>query len=170
MVQRAADEISGRSELAATATLRWLVPVAAAATLLVLALGAWQFLDSGSREAMPPAAVQAEPAPERPAEAAEPAVPEGNGTPVAATPAEPEAIAEPADPEPPAETLDEQLRLARDVTFSEAAFATLFDIWGVTFDVSAGDPCVQAANAGLAIASAAPGPVCGSSIDQPFLR
>ncbi|MEE4163586.1 MAG: peptidoglycan-binding domain-containing protein, partial [Woeseiaceae bacterium] len=47
------------------------------------------------------------------------------------------------------ETLDAQLRLARDVTFSEAAFATLFGIWGETFDAGGGEPCGQAEQKGL---------------------
>ncbi len=146
LVQRAADEISGRAERPVTA--RWLAPAAAAATILVLALGAWQYLASSGVEATPPAAAQAEPAPVRPAEVPDTVATE-TPAPVPAT--EAEVAAEPVGPDPIiTETLDEQLLLARDVTFSEAAFATLFGIWGVDFDINAGDPCRQAEIAGLA--------------------
>ncbi len=140
LVERAADEISGRSERSFAE--RWIVPGAAAAAVLVLALGAWQFHGGGSSEATPPAIAANEPPPGAAIEASEPLASEA--------PAPEPTTPEPAEPEAVTETLDEQLVLARDVTFSEAAFATLFQVWGADFDVNAGDPCVQALNAGLA--------------------
>ena len=58
LVQRAADEISGRSERPFTE--RWLVPGASVAAILVLTLGAWQLLGGGSSEATPPETAETE--------------------------------------------------------------------------------------------------------------
>ena len=65
-----------------------------------------------------------------------------------------------ATPKPPAtkadadadadETLDEQLRLAGDLTYIESAFSELFKLWGVPFDNGGSAACEQAANRGLA--------------------
>ena len=149
LVRRAANEITGQAEKSFAE--RWIVPAAASAAVLVLALGAWQFLGGNTEVPAPLAAVES--APPQTAPVAEPETVAGPSQAEidAPEPAVTELVPESSEPESSAtESLDEQLLLARDVTFYEAAFATLFDIWGAEFDVNAGDPCVQAANAGLA--------------------
>ena len=59
------------------------------------------------------------------------------------------ATAEPATTEAEA-TLDEQLRLAGDLTGIGSAFGALFELWGVPFDSGGIPACEQAANRGLA--------------------
>ena len=138
LVRRASDEISGKLE--ARPVPRWLAPGLTAAVVAVVAAGAWQLIPRD--EAAPvtmtePRAAVVEAAPE----------------PVRTEPATAEAVAAdppPApDPEPERETLDEQLRLASDVTYMESAFASLFGIWGADFEAGAGEPCTQAESVGL---------------------
>lgn len=59
------------------------------------------------------------------------------------------ATAKPATTQADA-TLDEQLRLAGDLTRSGSAFGALFELWGVPFDSGDTPACEQAANRGLA--------------------
>ena len=60
-------------------------------------------------------------------------------------------ISEPADePEP---TLQEQLRLAGDLTTNDYALASLFDAWGLEYRTGGRSGCEQAAAAGLACLS-----------------
>ena len=136
LVKRASDEISGKLE--PRALPRWLVPGLSAAVVAVIAAGAWQLL--ANDEPAAPAPVASAPATEAPEPAASVELPE------------PEAVSsEPVaeTPEPVRETLDEQLRLANDVTYIESAFASLFDLWGVEFDANGAEPCIQAEAAGL---------------------
>ena len=147
IVQRAADEITGKAERSPVE--RWVLPGAVAAAALLAAAGAWQYFDRPIPEPPAPAAAVAE-APARapePVAAASTAEPPPEATAVAVeAPAEEPTVAA----EPPTETLDEQLRLAGDVTFSEGAFATLFELWGADYDANRGDPCTQALDVGLA--------------------
>jgi len=152
LVRRAANEISGKSEQ--PSWQRWFLPAAGITALVIVGVGATQLGGSLAPDAATTAAaIEAAPGPSAP----EPDVVEN-----AAVPAEPVAeeptTEEPLPNEPTAtepeadvveETLDAQLRLARDVTFSEAAFATLFGIWGETFDAGGGEPCGQAEQKGL---------------------
>ena len=55
--------------------------------------------------------------------------------------------------EAPKPSLSEQLRLAGELTNSEFAFASLFELWGLEYTSGALDACAQAAAAGLACLS-----------------
>jgi general secretion pathway protein A len=148
LVRRAADEITGKSEHSSLE--RWLLPGAVAAAVFLIGAGAWHYFGRPVPQASAPIAAVAE-EPEV-VEAQNPAPPPAARE-VAAEPPPAVAGAEsPADlpAESPTETLDEQLRLASDVTFNEAAFATLFELWGVSYDEGRGDPCTQALDVGLA--------------------
>ncbi|MBT8083549.1 MAG: AAA family ATPase [Gammaproteobacteria bacterium] len=67
------------------------------------------------------------------------------------------ALAEPiSEPEPepePEPTLQEQLRLAGDLTSPDYALASLFDAWGIEYRTGGRSGCAQAAAAGLACLS-----------------
>ena len=67
---------------------------------------------------------------------------------------DPPAFSLTATAKPPATqadaTLDEQLRLAGDLTHSGSAFSALFELWGLPFDSGSAPACEQAANRGLA--------------------
>ena len=69
--------------------------------------------------------------------------------------AEPLALTAPApEPEPePEPTLQEQLRLAGDLTSSDYALASLFDAWGIEYRTGGRGACAQAEAAGLACLS-----------------
>ncbi len=125
LVRRAAAEIAGRRYEAPW--LRWITPAMITAGVALIALGIWSQLPSASDEA--PATVVAAPA-------AEP---------------EPQPLVEPAATPPPATepavSLDEQLRLAGDLTGADTALATLFSLWGLDLDASA-DGCAEAARSG----------------------
>ncbi len=140
LVRRAASEISGQAER--PATYRWLLRGAAVAAVAVIALGAWLTL-TGDRADTVAASTSAAEMPPDPERSEEPAAKTTEPAP------EFVPIVEETEPETPQETLDEQLQLARDVTFTEAAFATLFDLWGESYDAGRGDPCAQALSAGL---------------------
>ena len=158
LVRRAANEISGKSEQ--PSLQRWFLPAASITALVIVGVGAAQLLGSRVPDvATTAAAIQSTTAP--PA-APEPSAPEPDVVEDAAVSAKPMAkepiakeplIQESTTKQPEAdvveETLDAQLRLARDVTFSEAAFATLFGIWGETFDAGGGESCDQAEQKGL---------------------
>jgi general secretion pathway protein A len=62
-------------------------------------------------------------------------------------PAPVETIAQPAPETGP--TLDEQLRLASDVTNTDYALAALFETWGLEYRTGGRSGCAQAADAGL---------------------
>jgi general secretion pathway protein A len=75
--------------------------------------------------------------------------------PVVETPPEPAPETMAAEPvlqqEPEIEpTLDEQLRMAGDVTGSDYALAALFETWGLEYRTGGRNACAQAADAGLA--------------------
>ena len=99
------------------------------AGVALIALGVWSLLPRTGDDA--PATVAAAPAVEpEPQPQAE----------TVATP-EPEPAAEPTV------SLDEQLRLAADLTRTDTALATLFSLWGLELDAS-GDGCAEAARSG----------------------
>ena len=66
----------------------------------------------------------------------------------AAVSSAPEPLPEPTAPPEP--TLEEQLRLAADLTDTETAFAALFETWGLAYDTRGGTGCSQAEAAGHA--------------------
>ncbi len=140
LVRRAADEISGKLE--PREVPRWLLPGLTAAVVLVVATAAWQL--TGDPIAGDPAAPEPAPALTQATESEPAAIEAAPATPVA----EPEAVPE-VVPEVVRETLDEQLRLASDVTYSESAFANLFQLWGTAFNPDGGEPCTQAESVGL---------------------
>jgi general secretion pathway protein A len=148
LVKRAADEITGKSEHSAFERL--LLPGAVAAAVFLIGAGAWQYFGRPVPQTSAPVAAVAG---ETRADEAESPAPPPPAREEAAQPPPAAASAEaPADlpAESPSETLDEQLRLASDVTFNEAAFQTLFELWGASYDGSRGDPCTQALDVGLA--------------------
>lgn len=145
LVRRAAREISGETE--APSLPRWLFPAAAAGIVAVVAAGAIRFIDEPAPEAALPAV-----------EVAQASTDEGDAPEVDRQPAEPVVLPEPepvfdSEPEAVEESLDEQLRLARDLTYADSAFAELFSIWGEAFDAGSGDACVQAEVFGLSCLS-----------------
>ncbi|MDX1515398.1 MAG: AAA family ATPase [Woeseiaceae bacterium] len=128
IVRRAAAEIRGRPYVAAW--LRWATPAMIAAGSLLLSFGVWSVWTGAGRPvqsvAEPPVSVAgvAEPAPQVP---------------------------EPAAPDPvqePQVSLDEQLRIAADVTDLETALTTLFALWGLGYDGTR-PGCEQARQAGF---------------------
>ncbi len=135
LVRSAAREIEG--DTAAPTLPRWLLPAAAAGVVAILAAASIRFLEPLSPDAVPPVAEAARAADETPSPVA------------AAMPAEPDTAPEPAVDPVPEETLDEQLRLASDLTYAESAFAELFAIWDRPFDADNGDACAQAEAVGL---------------------
>ena len=144
LIRQAKEEIYGDGIKAALP--RWVLPAAGIAAAAVLLAGGLQFYGNGpfpdaggvapfaeSAEASELSAAATEPAPEAPANATEP-----------------DTAPATAEPDAPRETLDEQLRLASDYTYTESAHAILFELWGRSFDVEGPAPCRQAAAQGLA--------------------
>ncbi|MGB5410970.1 MAG: AAA family ATPase, partial [Woeseiaceae bacterium] len=150
LIRRAAAEISGQ-DLPNTSR-RWLLPVFASLVLAVIVAGVWIFMQrqqivgqaaadtaqAGPEASQAPAALVA---------ATDPGAATASGSetqPEAAAQAEPES-----EPQPQA-SLDEQLQLADGLTDTQAAFETLFDIWGIEFNGALGSGCAQAEAAGFA--------------------
>jgi general secretion pathway protein A len=70
--------------------------------------------------------------------------------PIAETPPEPEVFEPVIPPEPEAgPSLDEQLKMASDVTGSDYALAALFETWGLEYRTGGRSGCAQASDAGL---------------------
>ena len=137
LIRRAAAEVRGQAERSP-----WARPLAAAAGLVgITIIGAtiWSGMQVEGTSlpaiaAMPdetPATEAGRPATTLPAVADEPA---------------PETQAEVAEPE---STLNDQLRLARELTNTPAALGTLFEAWGLAYD-PARNGCSQAGDFGLA--------------------
>ncbi len=123
LVRQAAAEISG--EAYTSPFVRWATPVMVIAGVALIVFGAWS-LYSGSEPAREPIIAQA--APTISAAIAEPAF---------------EPASEPkAEDREPETTLDEQLRLAMDLTGIETALATLLELWGLDNN-SAANACEQ---------------------------
>ncbi len=115
LVRRAAAEISGKAYT--PFLLQWAPPAIAAASVLLVAYGTWTFFSETEHEPEPVAVAPV----------------------VVAAPVQ-AAIVEPVET-----TLDEQLRLANDLTSLETALATLLDLWGLdtTNAANACDPALQ---------------------------
>jgi len=146
IVRRAAAEVSG-AEPGARPAPRWLLPAAAAATLAVVATGFVVLgidLPATGPQATPTAVAAFEPG------AADP----GNRAPQqpAAMDEDP-ARAVPAAATAPEPGLDEQLRLAEDLTRGAAALDALFGLWGLEFDGNVSGACDYARTEGYACLS-----------------
>ncbi|MDJ0812677.1 MAG: AAA family ATPase [Woeseiaceae bacterium] len=129
MVRRAAAEVTGDRESAGWPP--WLIPIGGVAAALVIATAFLVTLDS--RQEVIESSVAATVGEPYSDPASEPLP---VGPPVAtvideAEPVEPEAT-EPEPSEPEA-TLDAKLRLASDLTTSETALRTLFELWGIDY-------------------------------------
>ncbi len=135
LVRRAAAEVTG--EPAATRFRDWLLPLGAAAALVLLAATAWWYGSNTlprTEPATTPPAARVEPLPAPVAEDSTP--PGAEPAPAAEAPSEPEL------------TLEEQLALAGDLTTEQAALDTLFGLWGL--GPAGTDPCAEARMASLA--------------------
>lgn len=144
-VRHAAAEISGKPYT--TAFFRWAGPTMAAAGVVLIAIGAWSVWirspDAPAAIDAPPAATAAMPASEPP-EAARTTT---SAISVSGSPQTGRNTGGPAAADPLEESLDDQLQLASDVTDLETALATLFSLWGLSYDTSASG-CEQAKRAG----------------------
>jgi general secretion pathway protein A len=130
LARTAAGEVYGRH--IAPAWRRWLTSGLVASGALVFALGLWRIGESvGSQHAASRAAEDAPAAGHRPDE-----------TPVSARTARPPA----ASDEPRLQALLEGQIAA---TGTDAAFTTLFGLWGIEFRPDGGRACAQATEAGL---------------------
>ncbi len=139
LVRRAAAEVRG--ETGKAGWLRPLLGAAAIAGIAVIGLSLWSYARLGTETTpaieTPATAVAAEPAPDDPAAAAVEDTTE---------PAPTAAVAE-AEPEP---SLNEQLKLARDLTDTPTALASLLAAWGIDYKAGSRSACSQATAAGLA--------------------
>lgn len=130
IVHRAAAEISGTAET--VPWLRWTMPAIGILGGAVILAGAWSLLGErrtqGDAFAEPPAEVAA-------AELGNPG----------------EGVAHAADVVEP--SLDEQLRLAQDLTGAETAIATLFDLWSLEYPGNPQNICAQVESTGYACVS-----------------
>ncbi len=150
IVRRAANEIAGTN--VKPAWQRFLLPAAALATTAVVAATLWQQLPLTPAPAVVTAAAPVEAPVETPEDTPPPAVADAAPAAEVDSAATIVAVAEPlpAATDDDVETLDEQLRLARDLTFAESAWSGLFALWGEDFNVDGPAPCEQAAARGLA--------------------
>lgn len=125
LIRRASEEVSGTTRT--VSWVRWAATVIGI-TAVVVTLASYLSL--------PPR----QPAPAVAATAAE------------AVAVEPAAVAVAAEPEtvesPPEASLDEQLELAQELTSEDAAFATLFGLWGIGDSADLVDGCAAASTQG----------------------
>lgn len=128
LVRRAAREVSG--ELPLNLSRRLLGVAAALITLAVVATSSWYALQSSGPEKS--------------------AVDIAQTVFVEADPIEPDATALPDVAEVAGPSLSTQLALASDLTTTDFAFATLFEIWDVEYASGPRTACDQARDAGLA--------------------
>ena len=122
LVRRAAAEVSG--ELERASGMRRMAVAAAVVGITVVAGSVWY------------ATLEKEP------------VADPVAKPVAAAPAT-LATPEPVVESPPPPTLGEELALAGELTTTDFAMATLFDLWGLEYTTGPRGGCEQATNAGL---------------------
>jgi general secretion pathway protein A len=128
LVRRAAAEISG--EAYTSRLLRWATPVMVTVGIALIAFGTWSLY---TKQAQVPEPTIAQAAPIVSAAIAEPVA---------------EPVFEPPAEEPePETTLNEQLRLAMDLTSIETALATLLELWGLDSSI-AGNACNRILAAG----------------------
>ncbi|MGB5332847.1 MAG: AAA family ATPase [Woeseiaceae bacterium] len=132
LIRRAAAEVRGQLERSP-----WLRPVAVAAGIIGVAIIAASVWSLTRQQEAPPILVA-----DAPAVAAEPVdeTPEAPQT-------EPAAAPELPEPQP---TLDEQLKLAAELTSTSSALNALFGAWGLDYDRGGKGACEQAGDAGLA--------------------
>ncbi len=131
LVRRAAAEVTGKS--LTPAWMRWAVPVMAGAGAVVLLGGVWSVLD------------KAPPGPDAVIEM--PLQTTNSLRPVEPVP-EPLPDSTEVNSATPEASLEEQLRLAADLSSPEASLATLFSMWGLEYAGAARPACEQAADLG----------------------
>ncbi len=139
LVRRAAREVQGGP--AARSLPGWSLPAAGTIAVAIMATTAWFFVGRPDLPATVPVSQAV-------VDEAEPQALTANATPAAPDTPD-EATAPPTDTNSD-EVLDEQLRLAGDVTYVEGAFSSLFELWGIPFDDGGAAACEQAADRGLA--------------------
>jgi general secretion pathway protein A len=128
LVQRAAAEVTGRTP--GITWLRWALTTAGIAVAVIVGASYLSLLNERR--------VPADVAVDTPAAAAE-----SDTTPAPA--ADP-----PVEPVRDETSLDEELRLADELTTTDTALATLFDLWGLTYERGGPSGCGQAESAGYA--------------------
>jgi general secretion pathway protein A len=146
LVRRAAAEISGQD--LPNAGRRWLLPVFGSLVLAVIVAGVWVFMQRQQIVDKAIADIAQVAAATLPAETA--AEPVATAAEQAVSVPDPAPVAESAAPAEVQASLDEQLQLADGLTDTQAAFETLFDIWGIEFNGALGNGCTQAEAAGYA--------------------
>jgi general secretion pathway protein A len=141
LIRRAAAEVRGQAERSP-----WLRPIASAATLIgisVVAATIWSSMQARG-PSLPAVAAVPQETPVTENDGLSEALPDVADESPPDAEIEPEIEADVAEP-----TLNDQLRLAKDLTNTTTALRTLFEAWGLTFDpVRSG--CSQAADFGLA--------------------
>jgi len=131
LIRQAAAEVKGQLEHSP-----WIRRTAVAAGIIGVAIIAASFWSAREQEL---------PRPEVLVEETEAAVPEPGPVAVAAElPAQ-----EPEDEPAPGPSLEEQLRLATDLTNTDYALAALFETWGIEYRTGGSSGCAQARDAGL---------------------
>lgn len=144
LVRSAASEVFGRRF--APPWLPWAATAAVAALLALGSFGLWRLQPwSWSRTPVVTAAQAAPRMSSPPAGAPRPA-PAASAAP-ADGPKAPAAARDPKEPAPPLSAL--LTRYSRDTT-TDAAFRTLFGLWGIHYAADGTDPCTQAVQQGLA--------------------
>lgn len=131
LVQRAAAEVTGKT--GRMTWLRWALTTAGIAAAVVIGASYLSILDE--RRPLPDTA--GEMASQAPAAVAEAAMPGPAADP-------------PADPAEDETSLDQELRLADELTSDDTALATLFNLWGLTYQRGGQAGCGQAETAGFA--------------------
>jgi general secretion pathway protein A len=126
LIHRAAAEITGEPNL--NTRWRWSVPVTGVAVAVMLAIAAAVWFDDNRQTVSEPTAVAAAPAAIDAALILEP---------------EPEDYV----------TLDEQLALASELSSSDTALATLFDVWNIDLSSSTSPACEYALTLGFSCLS-----------------
>jgi general secretion pathway protein A len=127
LVQRAAAEVTGKT--AGMTWLRWALTTAGIAVAVIVGAS---FLSMLNERRLPP-----EIADNAPAAAVEAPVPASGA----------DSVADPVQDET---SLDEELRLADELTSTDTALSTLFGLWGLTYERGGPNGCGQAESAGYA--------------------
>ena len=142
MVQRAAAEISGQTFT--PVWMRWLMPAMATVGVALIAYGVWSVLGADITRMLTPERVTATETVEPPTSPS--ASPDTAALVTSAIAADEVRIA-PGPDVPPQATLDEELILASDLTDSNAALATLLELWAIPWSGTRG-ACEEARLAG----------------------
>ena len=128
LIHRAAAEITGEPEL--NAGWRWTLPVTGVAVIAMLAMAAAVWFDDNRQTVLEPVAVVAAPI-------------EIEAAPISEPGPEPEEYV----------TLDEQLALAIELSSTNTALATLFDIWNIDLSNATLPACEHALTLGFSCLS-----------------